>query len=106
MRRGWWNCAEALASNTNAEDLHSVISLESRTITTRIGSLKTAVEAMRKPSQLITPAFQWAQSPDSIFLNVKFSHKVEEKRKKKLFFESPHLFILVSLCMFNVRKVS
>lgn len=23
----------------------------------------------------ISPAFQWAQSPDSVFLNVKFSHK-------------------------------
>lgn len=86
MRKGWWSCAEALAGSTQAEDLHSVVALESRSIATRIGSFKSAIEAMRKPSLLITPAFQWAQSPDSLFLNVKFSHKVTPFSKNKYLF--------------------
>jgi len=81
MRRGWWACAEKLAESAAASgsspDMASVVALEARTITGKMSSLRSALESALPPSNIITPAFQWAQSPDSLFLNVKFSHKLD-----------------------------
>ena len=81
MRLGWWSCAEKLAESAaasgGAPNLASVVALEARTITGKMSSLRSALESALPPSQIITPAFQWAQSPDSLFLNVKFSHKLD-----------------------------
>jgi len=57
--------------------VQGAISLEARSITGKLSALKSALESARPPSQIIVPALQWAQSPDSVFLNVKFSHKMD-----------------------------
>lgn len=81
MRRGWWACSEKLAESAAASgsspDMASVVALEARTITGKMSSLRSALESALPPSNIITPAFQWAQSPDALFLNVKFSHKLD-----------------------------
>jgi len=88
MRTGWWRCAEALAgawvssmssaaASTRFADLQNVVALEARAISGRISALKSSLESARPPSQVISPALQWAQSPHKVFLNVKFSHKID-----------------------------
>jgi hypothetical protein len=81
MRLGWWACAEKLAESAAASglspDMASVVALEARAIAGKLSALRSALESALPPSNIITPAFQWAQSPDSLFLNVKFSHKLD-----------------------------
>ena len=83
MRSGFWGCAEALAysaaasGNMLAVDINNMVHLESRAINMKISALRSALDSARPPSQIIHPAFQWAQSGDSIFLNVKFAHKID-----------------------------
>lgn len=38
-------------------------------------NLITTIE--NKAYQLVSPAFQWAQSPNKVYLNIKFSHRLE-----------------------------
>jgi predicted nucleic acid-binding protein len=78
MSRGLWRCAKDLAriANEARMDLRSVFDLESRIISKEIGLLKSAIESGR-PMNTINPAFQWAQSPTDVFLNVKFAHKLD-----------------------------
>jgi hypothetical protein len=78
MSRGLWKCAKDLAriANDARVDLRSVFDLESRIISKEIGLLKSAIESGR-PMNTINPAFQWAQSPTDVFLNVKFAHKLD-----------------------------
>jgi len=76
MSRGWWQCATIFATSTPQSDipeLLNVFNMEQRAITTKIGSLKSAIESL-KPLPTITPALQWAQSTEHILLNVKFAH--------------------------------
>jgi len=78
MRRGWWPCAEALATRAaeaGAADLENLVAVESRVISKHLSGLKSVLQA--GTPQLISPAFQWAQSGDTLFLNVKFSHKID-----------------------------
>jgi hypothetical protein len=48
----------------------------------------------------LSPAFQWAQSPDEIYLNVKFSHKLDAPAtlnvQHNITFESDRLFLIGS----------
>jgi hypothetical protein len=78
MSRGLWKCAKDLAriANEFRVDLRGVFDLESRIISKEIGLLKSAIESGR-PMNTISPAFQWAQSPTDVFLNVKFAHKLD-----------------------------
>lgn len=78
MNRGLWKCAKEFARIANEAqiDLRSVFDLESRIIAKEIGLLKSAIESGR-PMNTINPAFQWAQSPTDVFLNVKFAHKLD-----------------------------
>lgn len=50
--------------------------MESRLIQKELTNLKQILESAL-PQSSITPAFQWAQSANEIFLNVKFSHKID-----------------------------
>ena len=83
MRAGFWSCAGALATaaatagNVIATDLNDMVALESRAINMKISALRSSLESAHPPSQIIHPAFQWAQSGDSVFLNVKFAHKID-----------------------------
>ena len=81
MRSGLWGCAEILATvaakGGNAAEVANQVSLEARSLTGRISQLRAALASLAPPTQIITPAFQWAQSPESLFLNIKFSHKLD-----------------------------
>lgn len=78
MKKGLWKCAKDMAAllQGNGVDIRNEIELETRMIMKEIASIKTAMENLL-PSNIITPAFQWAQSPNEIFLNVKFAHKLD-----------------------------
>jgi hypothetical protein len=79
MRRGYWRCAAEIvnsAAKVAGMDFKSVFDLEQRTILTEITNLKTVIEKSL-PMNTVSPAFQWAQSPTEILLNVKFSHKID-----------------------------
>ncbi|CAM9414755.1 unnamed protein product, partial [Phaeothamnion confervicola] len=79
MRRGWWKCAEELIRLVSAAgkgDVDSIFQLEQRAITRQLSGLRSALESS-KPVQVISPALEWAQSGDEVFLNVKFSHKLD-----------------------------
>jgi len=81
MRKGYWDCAETLAGvvagSGAGEALVSAVSLETRALTNKMSQLRAALASLAPPTQIITPAVQWAQSPDALFLNVKFSHKLD-----------------------------
>jgi len=52
------------------------VDVESRIVSKRIADLKEVIESSL-PVQVIAPAYQWAQSATEVFLNVKFSHKLD-----------------------------
>jgi len=78
MKRGFWKCAKELSNMANSMriDVRSVFDMESRTIAKEIKEIKSAIESTL-PVSTISPAFQWAQSPTEIFINVKFAHKLD-----------------------------
>ena len=78
MKRGFWKCAKELSHVANSAriDVRSVFDMESRVIAKEIKEIKSAIESSL-PVSMISPAFQWAQSPTEIFLNVKFAHKLD-----------------------------
>lgn len=78
MKKGFWKCAKELShlANANGIDVRSVFDMESRTINREIKDIKSAIESSL-PMSTIAPAFQWAQSPNEIFINVKFAHKLD-----------------------------
>ena len=78
MRKGFWKCAKEiiLSSQLSGTDRRNVFDMESRLIMKEISGLKSAVESSL-PMSSISPAFQWAQSPTEIFINVKFAHKID-----------------------------
>lgn len=78
MKRGFWKCAKDIASllQGNGHDIRNEIDLETRQIIKELTAIKTAIENAM-PINVITPAFQWAQGPNDIFLNVKFAHKLD-----------------------------
>jgi len=74
MRSAWWNCTAVLASESgDVNELLDIFNMEQRMMHARLTTLKGTIEAL-KPMPQITPAVQWAQSVDFIYLNVKFSH--------------------------------
>uniref|UniRef100_A0A7S4D729 CS domain-containing protein n=1 Tax=Heterosigma akashiwo TaxID=2829 RepID=A0A7S4D729_HETAK len=78
MRRGWWSCAHRIVECLAELDLsfENDFNLESRSVNVHLNKLKSLVMSAKK-TQDISPAFQWAQSPDEIYLNVKFAHKLD-----------------------------
>ncbi len=78
IRRGLWDCtAKALqaiaAAGLSAWDIFSI---EHRLLNKELSQLKRVADAC-KPVQTISPAFEWAESPGSIYLNIKFSHRLD-----------------------------
>ena len=77
IRRGLWYCAQEIAKTTDSSDLRNLFDVESRVIQKELTLLKQIIDAKTISQSTITPAFQWAQSGSEIFLNVKFSHKID-----------------------------
>jgi hypothetical protein len=78
MHVGDWKCARELAeyAQSNGVDCRNVFDLESRTIMKEIQNLKAVLDKTL-PVSVVNPAFQWAQSPTDLFLNIKFAHKLD-----------------------------
>ncbi len=80
IRRGLWSCAAetlraAAAAGSSAWDIFSI---ENRLLNTELSQLKRVADDC-KPAVVhtISPAFEWAESPDTVYLNVKFSHRLD-----------------------------
>lgn len=80
LRSGKWDCAKQLADNSakpvSGLDLRSMLEMETRVINKELSELKKHLES-NLPMSTIHPAYQWAQSPDEIFLSIKFAHKLD-----------------------------
>lgn len=80
MRRGLWLCAKEVVEYSQKQDgvldLRVQFETEQRNIAKEITSLKSVIESSL-PMPNVSPAFQWAQSPTEILLNIKFSHKLD-----------------------------
>jgi hypothetical protein len=65
MRKGFWECAEALSAVVVAgsvgdagDALVSAVSLEARSLTGRLSHLRAALASLAPPTQVITPGTQ------------------------------------------------
>jgi len=78
MRKGNWKCAKdiVISNSDKALDHKSFFEVEERIIMKEIAMLKQLIDTYQ-PANYINPAFQWAQSPSEILLNVKFAHKLD-----------------------------
>ena len=75
IRSGLWECAKHIAEQSEI-DLRNILDLETRGIVKELADIKKHLESTL-PMDEINPAYQWAQSPDEIFLSVKFAHKLD-----------------------------
>lgn len=78
MRKGYWQCAKDLVNKNSdrALEYKTIFDGEERVIMKEIASLKQLIDTYQ-PANYINPAFQWAQSPSEILLNIKFAHKLD-----------------------------
>lgn len=79
LKRGDFGCASMLARSVDNNNLAvNEVLMELRSME---GKLKEVKEALKEdsssndPTKFMSPAHQWAQSGDTIFLSVKFAHK-------------------------------
>jgi len=86
LLRGFFDASELLLNSARANglDLSTTLHQASSSIRTKLqtlaDNLQNAASALSRKSEGktgIAPAAEWAQNPDSIFLNVKFSHKLD-----------------------------
>lgn len=79
VKEGSWTCALQYITATKPDallQLKTTLDMEQRRITASIAELKSAIEAAL-PTSSIVPAFQWCQSTTHIYMNIKFSHKLD-----------------------------
>eukprot|EP01138_Halocafeteria_seosinensis_P006002 gb/GECG01006135.1/.p1 GENE.gb/GECG01006135.1/~~gb/GECG01006135.1/.p1 ORF type:complete len:472 (+),score=90.99 gb/GECG01006135.1/:1-1416(+) len=77
VERGMYTAAEQLVALYRSQgiELSSAVFQSISVIRKRLSALADALTKRSIPR--IAPAFQWAQSPEDIFLNVKFAHKFD-----------------------------
>ncbi|CAM9713904.1 unnamed protein product [Ascophyllum nodosum] len=56
--------------------VENAFQMEQRSITKNLNEIKSALES-GKPVQSISPAFEWAQSGEWVYINAKMSHKLD-----------------------------
>lgn len=79
IRQGLWGCSNEIINILGTlyfPGIKDAIDLESRNINSEIQQLRKVLDKFQ-PLNHISPAFKWAQSPDDILLNLKFSHKID-----------------------------
>eukprot|EP00903_Cladosiphon_okamuranus_P012569 g11767.t1 len=78
MRMSWWECASAVANALAkyGSEVEDAFQMEQRSITKHLNEIKSALQR-GKPVQSISPAFEWAQSGDWVYINAKMSHKLD-----------------------------
>ena len=80
LRIADWACSKDIAANDSLpySTLIRIFDAESRAIQNQLATIKTIIERKQHENIVyLSPAFQWAQSPEEVFLNVKFSHKLD-----------------------------
>ena len=112
---GYWEAATAIVAKrgdaqlTNKEELQQ-FALESKKRADKfIQSLESSNRIQTYPPPSVIPAMQWAQSPDKIFLDIKFAHRFDapgciELKDQKIDFEKDKLK-LSGLCTMSSHKM-
>ena len=79
MELNRWDCAALFVSSAAPSSIAAIkteYDMLQRKINAKLNDLKSVLESAA-PAKHLTPAFEWCQSVDSIFLNVKFAHKLD-----------------------------
>ena len=79
MKRGYWECAKnaiQYSSEVSKTEFRNHFDVNHRMILQELTALKSHIDSFQ-PMAVVSPAFQWAQSTTELFLNVKFSHKID-----------------------------
>ena len=83
VRNGFYECVKDIIAMYSANNkildnysLKDVFDTESRFISKELNGIKTLIDNTYS-MKIVHPAFQWAQSVNELFLNVKFSHKID-----------------------------
>jgi len=79
VKKGWWEVAREVIvlGKQSGMEFESEVDMEHRILKQKIDRLKTTAKQSLANGNYITPAFQWAQSKDALFLEVKFAHKMD-----------------------------
>lgn len=77
MRKGFWNLSAALIEHCRDRrmDVSSAVYKEASDVSSRLKDLKSRLRKKSKVS--IAPAFQWAQTKETVYLSVKLAHKLD-----------------------------
>lgn len=78
LLRGWYDAASRAidVAHAGGHDLSTTLHQVSGRIRSRLSELSEQL-TKTKHSEGIPPAFEWAQSVDSVFVNVKWAHKLD-----------------------------
>eukprot|EP00944_MAST-04C_sp_MAST-4C-sp1_P000422 g422.t1 len=111
LNRGYYDLSKALIKHTKAnnrieKDINNRKAMEAikRQVVSTTGKIRrelqtvaNLVRTLAQPSSKISPAFEWAESNEFIYLNVKFAHKLDTPatlgvKKQKLTFTETSLY--------------
>jgi hypothetical protein len=85
IKHNWWELAAKFANNLKARGVaFGPKALES--VQTRKATVKRILDLYetRPIVETVSPAFQWAQSPNKIFLEIKYARKIDSPGCEKL----------------------
>jgi soluble cytochrome b562 len=76
--KDWWETATVLATKAIAEEkeINNDVKKKAQDKKRSIDKLIQTLDSKAKVSRVI-PAYQWAQSPDRVFIDVKFAHRLD-----------------------------
>ncbi|KAH8740086.1 hypothetical protein FG386_000913 [Cryptosporidium ryanae] len=77
ISRGWWKLSKSLIIRTHEQglDFSAVVRSAELTIRKELDELTRLLNKKHDEIATLSPAFQWAQSLDNIYLNVKFTYR-------------------------------
>lgn len=79
LNQGWLDTAYSLilSGTYKNQEFSSDLKSYSRNLKKNLEKITTLAEKKSSKFQTVNPAFQWAQSTTAIFLDIKFSHRLE-----------------------------
>jgi hypothetical protein len=79
MLRGFWGCSRAVLSLARAAkaDISGTLHATRTRITSALTTLADSLNSEQQVHDNIAPAYEWAQSVEHIFLQVKWAHKLD-----------------------------
>lgn len=77
VQKGWWNLAQEIIAKSHEDDvdLAAVVRSSISSLKKKADELIRRLDKNHNDVQIVSPAFQWAQSPDHVFLNIKFGYR-------------------------------